>query len=714
MSKNLMIIESPNKIKTISHYLKNQDMELLATYGHLRDLNKFGMGFNRDLDPNWVIVETKKINDKNNKKEILKTIRDAAKAADKIYLSTDPDREGEAIAWHVWSLLPEEDQKKCVRVVFNEITDRAIHEALNHPRQIDLSQVNSYLARRLLDRNFGYKLSGFVRQFLGGISAGRVQSVALKFLQIRENEIRNFIPESWFTINVLLKNKLNLTLRKLGSNIKNYKLNENINDGKVNFHDALSAQNVIDQLNDEYIFVKEHAPKEEKINAKPALKTSTLQQEAISRFKISSKLVESTAQKLYEGVEINGQMYSLITYPRTDRTDLSETFVDLAKTYIKKTFGADYWKGVQVKKTTKKNQSEKELVQGAHEAIRPSDLSLTPEIVKPYLDKTKFQVYCLIWTRALASLMSQAVYQYQYYDFENNGCLFNNYTRVRKFDGFERVFDQYKLRKTNVELDETNEEENIELNQTAKLVLNEAYPLKTIDVEQHDKKPPARFNEASLIRALEKEGIGRPSTYATIANTVLKRDYAQKQNSALVPTDVGMKIVERLQDIFPNIMSFDFTRKMEEGLDEIASDKVEWKNFLKELFTQFQATLTEAKKNQPPVEPEYVGRLCPLCEHQLIYRKSYRTANPKKFIGCSNYPKCRFVEPLVKPVFVGEDCELCQSPLVRRTSRYGNTFFGCSTFPKCRFIKDDPENPKPLKNQQAKKTTRTKTKAAEE
>ncbi|WP_391591672.1 DNA topoisomerase I [[Mycoplasma] cavipharyngis] len=696
MSKKLMIIESPNKIKTIAHYLKDQDFELLATYGHLRDLSKFGMGFSKDLEPKWVLVDRNiktKNKDQADNKSILEQIHAAAARADEIYLSTDPDREGEAIAWHVWSLLSDQDKKKCFRVVFNEITARAINESLNHARDIDLNQVNSYLARRILDRNFGYKLSSFVRKFLGGISAGRVQSVALKFLKIREDEINSFVPESWFTIKAFLKNGLILDLRKISSDLTNYQLNDSVNDGKVNFTTIQDAQKILDYLSPNYTFVCEHPPKKEQNKPKSALKTATMQQEAISRFKLSSKTIEATAQKLYEGVEINGQTISLITYPRTDRDDLSDTFISDAERYIKDHYGIEYWSGVKKKKTSTNDQTKTNLVQGAHEAIRPSDLSYPPEVVKPYLDKVKYQLYCLVWVRALGSLMTNSVYQYRYYDFENKGCLFNNYSRSLVFDGYEKIYQQYHLWKTN---DQNNQINN--LAQLAKLKLNENYLVKDTKIEQHDKNPPARYNEATLIRALEKEGIGRPSTYVTIANTVLKREYANKKNLALVPTEVGMKIVANLQKIFPDIISFDYTRKMEEGLDEIAENKVNWKDFLKVIFAKFEKTLYEANQSQPLPEVEYVNRKCPECQHELIYRRSFRKSRISRFIGCSDFPKCKFSEPISKPILLDETCPDCQQPLVKRTSRYGSTFFGCSSFPKCRFIKEDPDNPKPRKN----------------
>lgn len=702
-NKNLMIIESPNKIKTISKYLHDDSVEILATYGHLRDLSKFGMGFTKNLDPIWVNVKleikSKKTNQKETKKSILKQILETAKSANKIYLSTDPDREGEAIAWHVYSLLPENDKQKCVRVVFNEITTNAIHDALKHPRKIDMNQVNSYLARRVLDREFGYKLSGFVKRNFGGISAGRVQSVALKFLKLREDEIIAFIPESWYTIEVILKPNLKLNLKLIAKHITNYKLKPNLDSNKICFADLNSAQTVIDALDDKYVFIKAHQAKQEKISPKNSLKTSTLHQEGISRFKISSRKVESIAQKLYEGVMVNQEIVSLISYPRTDRTDLSQTFINEAQKYIVSNYGNQYCKTTL--STNKKTKATKEikanLVQGAHEAIRPTDLNLTPDFVKPFLEKNEFNLYCLIWIRAIGSLMSQSVYEYKYYDFENNGCLFNCYDRHLVFDGFEKLYSQYKWNQDKNELEDNKKDEKTDFNLKNKLVLNKSYQLKEIQALKHNKKPPARYNEASLIKALEQEGIGRPSTYASITSTVLKRDYANKKDASLVPTEKGINIINNLQKNFVDIMSFDYTKKMEKGLDEIANNKKEWKAFLNPIFDEFRANLAKVEVISPKIEHEYANKNCPLCSKPLIFRQSFRTKNANKFIGCSGFPKCRYIESLIKPDFVNENCPKCKNPLVRKKSKYNTFFIGCSTYPKCQFLKEDPLNPKPNK-----------------
>lgn len=689
MSKSLMIIESPNKIKTIGQYLKGKNIQLMATFGHLRDLSKFGMGFDKDLNPRWVPVSKIK-NNSNTKKgvdydQIIKNLIIEADKADKIYLSTDPDREGEAIAWHVWSLLDDKTKAKCQRVVFNEITKKAILAAIDSPRNINLNQVNSYLARRLLDREFGYKLSSFVRTHFGGISAGRVQSVSLKFLVDREKEINDFVPESWYTIEgLILDRKVKLTLKKLSSNLTKLKLKEDIKDGKINFSDLSSVQQVLADLKSTFTLTTIHPAKHERYYPSKPLKTSTLQQESISKFKLSSKKVEQIAQKLYEGVEIAGKMQSLITYPRTDQTVLSETFIEEAKSYLIDHYGGEYLSKYPFKKNKKDNDK---LVQGAHEAIRPTDLSLTPEKVKPYLNSREYQVYALIWARSLGSLMSQSVYKYSYFDFDNNGYKFHTYTRNREFDGFELLYQQYGFKASF----DPNELERSLLD---KLVINQTYSADDLYHVQHDKKPPSRYNEASLIQALEKNGIGRPSTYASIAATVVGRDYATLVKGTLIPKEKGIKIIEGLTKLFKEIISFDYTRKMEDSLDLIANQGIDWKeDFLKPTFLKFNNQLTLAKATEPKQKPaaEAIDRNCPECGNQLLNRNAFTRGRTYNFIGCSNYPNCRYTESINKKTTTANfekldyNCPKCQKPLLKRKSRFNTFFVGCSGFPKCNY-----------------------------
>lgn len=677
MAKHVMIIESPNKIKTIAQYIGQEDFQLIATYGHLRDLSKTGMGFDKDLNPNWVDSNFKK---RGEKISVLGQIKKAAKEAEHIYLATDPDREGEAISWHVWSLLDAESQKKCQRIVFNEITKPAIQQALSNPRDINFHQIDSYLARRLLDREFGFKLSGFARSYLKGHSAGRVQSVALRFLVERDQQIAVFVPEYWFNVDAfILKGDVKLALRKLAPEYKNVQLNHDLKNGMINFKLEHEAQEVLQSLNHEFVLSNIEPFTFEKSNPPQPFKTSTLQRVCISQLKMSSQAVEKIAQILYEGVEgIQDEPISLISYPRTDQTVLSETFKETAYKFLKDNYGDGYF---TKKSNLKAEEKEKSLlVQGAHEGIRPTDINLTPNKVKPYLKKREYEVYALIWLYAVASLMQPSIYKVQRFFFTNNGHEFVTRTRVRDFDGYEKLFSDQGFA-----LKSTLEKNVFALNECK---VNQVFSTKNKCVSSHNSKPPSQYNQATLIQALEQEGIGRPSTYSSIVVTVLNRSYATLTSKALTPTEKGTTVANGLIHSFPKIMSFDYTRKMEENLDRIALGELNWKEFLKPTFQEFEDQLKFAKNNTAKPELEKVGQLCPDCNSELVYRIKTLPKKELKFIGCSNFPKCKYVKSLTPPPEVLIDsCPNCGSDLYKRVSyRKQTPFAGCSSFPKCKFI----------------------------
>lgn len=482
---------------------------------------------------------------------------------------------------------------------------------------------------------------------------------------------------------------MKLTLKKLGPNFSHLLLNKELKDNKINFVDLENVSLAIKLLAKNFLLTTIHPDKLERYHPRPPLKTSTLQQEAINNFKISSRMVEQIAQKLYEGVEIFGQMESLITYPRTDQTVMSEVFIATAQKYLTKTYGKEYVALAVPLQATKTNEAKKQqLIQGAHEAIRPTNLNLTPQIVKPFLDQRAYQIYSLIWVRSLGWLMNPSIYCYKYFDFVNNSCLFQSYTRTRNFAGFELIYNQYGFK-------DNDSNQEVDFSLVKKLVVNQQYLADEINGVKHNKKPPSRYNEASLIQALEKNGIGRPSTYAAITATVLARDYATKVKGSLIPNEKGIKIIDGLSRLFQEIVSFDYTRKMEENLDAIANEEINWKeDFLKPTFAKFNQQLNKAKENQPKPAPVILDRKCPKCDQNLIHRMGVGKWGKFNFIGCSNYPNCNYLEQIKNQVNkvpsskLDFNCPRCGKQLLKKKSRYNTFFVGCCDYPKCTYAMD--------------------------
>ncbi len=662
--KNLIIVESPSKSKTIEKYL-GKDYKVLSSKGHIRDLairGKEGLGVDIDngFEPTYVISK--------DKKDVVKKLKEEAKKADRIYLATDPDREGEAISWHLAQVL-DLDLDDDNRIVFNEITKNAVLNALNQPRKIDMGLVHSQETRRILDRIIGFKLSKLLQSKIKSKSAGRVQSIALRMVCDREKEIRAFIPQEYWTIKALFLQdgvdfEANLT---------------KIDAKKAEIKNEQQAQAIRARITAEYL-LKDITKQVKKRQPRLPFITSTLQQEASTKLNFGAKKTMMIAQMLYEGVELADGMQGLITYMRTDSTRLSKEFVKACSEYIETTLGKEYKGHYRVKND--------ENSQDAHEAIRPTDINNTPDKVKPYLTNDQYKLYRFIYYRALASLMADAQNEATTYVFENNGLTFQASGSILKFPGFLKVYGEYDSSKDSI---------------LPLLEKSKDYKAHDLKVEQHFTEPPTRYTEARLIKALEEEGVGRPSTYASIIDTIINRSYVELKSASetsktkyFFPTEQGELTDEKLKEYFSSVINIKYTAQMEEELDDIASDKVSGPATLREFYDRFEPLVEDAYKNMAKKAPELVGEKCPECGGELVYRQS----RYGKFISCSNYPTCRYTRsidntPKEEPQPTGKICPECGGELLKRKSRYGTYFLGCSNYPKCKYIENiDGEKPR--------------------
>ena len=655
--KNLVIVESPSKSKTIGKYL-GKDYTVISSKGHIRDLatrGKEGLGVDveNDFAPTYEISK--------DKKETVKELRAEAAKAQRVYLATDPDREGEAISWHLAQELGL-DEDAIDRVTFHEITKNAVQEAFQSPRAIDMDLVHSQETRRILDRIIGFKLSKLLHNKIRSKSAGRVQSVALKLVVEREKEIQAFIPEEYWTLDAkFYKDKIEFaaSLAK-------------INGKKAELKTQEEAQKAYDACQGNFVVsnIKSTTRKRE---ARPPFITSTLQQEASTKLSFSAKRTMSIAQRLYEGVDVGNGQEGLITYMRTDSTRLSDVYVNGARELIQNEYGKQYLGTYHVS-----NDSNS---QDAHEAIRPTSLANTPEKLKAYLTSEQYKLYALIYARALSSLMSAAKYDSLTLTLSQNGYDFTASGSTMKFDGYLKVYGEYESGK-DVVLPSFDEQEQI--------------VAKELKANQHFTEPPARYTEAKLIKALEEDGIGRPSTYAMIIDTIQARGYVTLEKSSegsrtkvFKPTEQGILTTEKLDEFFKDIINVRYTAKMESTLDEIADGTAEEVATLKEFYNRFQPLLEHAYENMEKKELEKVGEVCPNCGGDLVYR----TGRFGKFISCSNFPKCRYTRQIDKPEKekpepTGKMCPDCGSELLKRKSRYGTYFLGCSNFPKCHYMEN--------------------------
>lgn len=641
--KNIIIVESPAKCKTISKYLGG-DYTVVSSKGHIRDLatsGKYGLGIDieNDFKPNYEIIK--------GKKKDVKYLKDLIKKADHIYLATDPDREGETISWHLYDELKVPDEKYD-RIVFNEITKDVVLKALKNPRRIDMNLVHSGEARRFLDRIIGFRLSKVMQSKTAGKSAGRVQSVALKLIVDREREILAFIPKEYWTIEADFKD--------FKANLETYKEKD------IEILNEKEADKILDSLTNTFT-IKKVEEKEKKRSAKEVFKTSTLQQACSNKLGYAASKTMKIAQKLYEGIELDDGFHGLITYMRTDSVRLSDEFTSASFAYINSKYGKDYVGYVKKGKKT-------ENVQDAHEGIRPTNINYEPDKIKKYLAPDEYKLYRIIYYRALASLMADAKFNSTTVLLDNNDYGFKATGSVLTFDGYLKVYGDYEDQEDTILPDFKNYKAGIILSDT-------------ITKTQHFTKPPARFTESSLIKELESLGIGRPSTYATIISTIKDRGYVTLEDKKFVPTEVGFETTDKLQEFFSSIVNVKYTANMEKDLDEIAEGNEDYKKMLKEFYDNFAPLVDNAFKNMEKKKPEETGEKCPECGSPLVIRKG----KYGQFTACSNYPTCKYIKKENKQTEkeIICKCPKCEGNIIVRKTKKGKEFYGCDNFPKCKY-----------------------------
>jgi len=653
----LVIVESPAKARTVGRFL-GKGYTVKASVGHVRDLlrSQLSVDVENDFKPKYRVP--------NEKRKVVKEIKALADKAEEIYLATDPDREGEAIAWHLMEatgMAPERTK----RVVFHEITKPAIEEAFSHPRGLDMNLVDAQQARRVLDRLVGYTLSPILwRKVRSRLSAGRVQSVALRMVVEREREIENFTPEEYWTIDAEfqpegLKKTFVARLSKI--------------DGQEpRLPDQATTQGVVQDMQQATYKVASVKRGQRKRRPSAPFTTSTMQQEASRRLGFTARRTMAVAQQLYEGIDVGeGGSTGLITYMRTDSTNISPLAQKEARAYIAQRFGEQF-----LPEKPPRYRTRAQRAQEAHEAIRPTSVLRTPEKVKSYLTRDQYRLYRLIWQRFVASQMAAAVYDTLSVQIEGRSP--THVYRLRasgssvRFPGFLVLYEEAKD-------EDTQEEANIAIPQA--IAEGQSLRLLKIIPEQHFTQPPPRYTEATLVRTLEENGIGRPSTYAPILSTLQQRGYVKRENKRLVPTETGVLVTDLLVEHFPDVMDVGFTAQMEEKLDKVAAGETQWVDVVRAFYLPFSKEVEAAEKAIPEMkqEPEPIGRKCPKCGGELVVR----WGRYGKFIGCANFPECRYTEPWLEKI--GVKCPKCGGEIVERRTRRGRIFYGCANYPACDF-----------------------------
>ncbi|MCK2001872.1 type I DNA topoisomerase [Peribacillus frigoritolerans] len=658
MSEYLVIVESPAKAKTIERYL-GKKYKVKASMGHVRDLPKSQMGVDveHEYEPKYITIR--------GKGPVLKELKTAAKKAKKIYLAADPDREGEAIAWHLAHSLDVDVNSDC-RVVFNEITKEAIKESFKSPRPINMKLVDAQQARRVLDRLVGYNISPLLwKKVKKGLSAGRVQSVAVRMIIDREKEIKDFIPEEYWTIKadfVKGKEQFEGSFFSLGGEKKELNTEEDV-------------KKVLASLNGGEFTIGAVAKKERRRNPAAPFTTSSLQQEAARKLNFRAKKTMMLAQQLYEGIELGKEgTVGLITYMRTDSTRISDSAKEEVHTFIQNSYGKEY---VQVEQRKEKKQTN---AQDAHEAVRPTSTLREPGVVKEFLSRDQFRLYKLIWERFVSSQMSSAVMDTMSIDLHNGDVIFRANGSKIKFPGFMKVYVEGS--------DDSVEEKENALPDVKK---GDQFFSKDIEPKQHFTQPPPRYTEARLVKTLEELGIGRPSTYAPTLDTIQKRGYVTLDNKRFIPTELGEIVLELIREFFPDILDAEFTAKMEQEFDSVEEGSIEWIKVIDEFYKEFAIHLAKAEVEMEKIEikDEPAGEDCVECGHGMVFKMG----RYGKFMACSNFPDCRNTKPIVKEI--GVKCPKCkEGNIIERKSKKRRIFYGCDTYPGCDFISWDKPLPR--------------------
>ena len=731
-AKNLVIVESPAKAKTLEKYL-GRDFQVKASIGHVVDLpkSKLGVDVKKNFAPDFIVIQAKK--------KVIDDLKKAAKGKENIYLASDPDREGEAIAWHIAGQVVK-NHKRVHRVLFNEITKKAVQEAIANPQELDRNKFDAQVARRVLDRLVGYQISPILwKKVRRGLSAGRVQSVAVRLVCEREKDIRAFEPVEYWSLTALLEGRLPPSFKAKLVQWKEQK----VDNKKFRLENDATVQGIIRSLDDAAWVISEVEKKERRRYPAPPFVTSKLQQEAARKLGFQPRRTMQLAQQLYEGVELGSEgSVGLITYMRTDSTRVSNDALGAVRQHIQAQYGENYIPGQPNTFRSKKG------AQDAHEAIRPTSLEYTPERVRRYLRRDMFQLYSLIWDRFVASQMVPAVYDQTAFEIPVREALFRATGQQIKFDGFMKVYIEGRDERP---IQANGEDEDDEAQDTdgmlPDLQKGDALKLLSMDPRQHFTQPPPRFTQASLIKELDENGIGRPSTYAAIISNILDREYvSQNESRQLLPTDLGFLVTDLLVESFPDILNVEFTAGMEDQLDKIEEGKEKWTKAMKRFYTPFSRDLKKAEKEMRDVKRQEVptdidcdkcgakmvikwGRngeflACPQypeCKNTKNFKRSetgevgiapeeevneacgdcgrpmlLRWGKFGKFLGCSGYPECKNIQPLEKPVDLGIKCPECKEGNIKeRKSRWGKVFYGCDKYPECKFASWDKPMPTP-------------------
>lgn len=648
MAKALVIVESPAKAKTIEKFLGKSHYTVKASVGHVRDLPKstLGVDIENNFEPRYINIR--------GKGDVIKELKKEAKKSKRVYLATDPDREGEAISWHLAYILGIDERDEC-RIEFNEITKDAIKKAIKNPRSIDLKLVDAQQARRVLDRLLGYQISPILwAKVRKGLSAGRVQSVTTKLICEKEREINEFVPKEYWSLEIEGKteDKETITFKFVS-----------FNNEKIDLNSEEDVNRILENIKDEKLVVEKIESKTRRKSAPKPYTTSMLQQDAANKLSFTTKKTMMVAQELYEGVDIKGEgTVGLISYIRTDSKRISDEAREKSKSYILEELGEKYYKN----HTDKKDGKEKKKVQDAHEAIRPTSVLRTPESIKASLSKDQFKLYNLIWRRFVASQMEDSEFDVLNVDCKIGDAVFRATGSVMKFDGYTKIYNF------------TEREDKIlpPIKENDELEVSEFIPC------QHFTQPPARYTEASLVKTLEELGIGRPSTYAPTITTILNRGYVEKQGTSLHPTELGMIVTDILDVNFQKFIDVDFTVQMESKLDEIEEGDIEWKRVVSEFYKPLEEAIKEANEKIEKINmDEETDEICELCGSNMVIKYG----RFGKFMACKNYPECKNTKPLVNKV--GVKCPKCkEGEIILRKSKKGKAFYGCSNYPECDFI----------------------------